>query len=161
MQRATQPQPFVPGPPPTPTAQQRANARWFLTLQAAFARGLSDREAIEEANRTVPEALDPALLPPEDAPKNQRARASPFLVTSIHGRPHSTSTSMAFPGLRRAPVLRDPAVHDPAVHDLIVPLGSDEIATWPRLDHARDDVRDDAFVLPRTCRSLRQTALDA
>lgn len=152
MQRATLSQPFVPGPPPPSTAESRANLRWLLTLQAASRRGLSDREAIEEANRTVPEALDPSRLPPE----KRSARPSPFLVTSIR----AASRSMSFLGLRRAH-----AVRDPAVHDLIVPIGADEIASWPQLegllDGVRDDFRDEAVVAPQTCRSLRQSVLDA
>ena len=132
--------------------------RWFLTLQAAFRRGLSDREAIEEANRTVPEALDPTLLPPEDAPEKQGLRTHPFLVTSFRARTHSLS----FPSVRRVPVPGDPsvhvsAVHDSSVHDLIVPIGGACIANWPD----RGDLRDEAVVVPPTCRSPRQPALDA
>jgi len=64
MTSADDPVPYVPRELPREFLEEhRANFRWLSALRAAVSRGLTDRDAIEEANDSVPEALEPSRFP--------------------------------------------------------------------------------------------------
>lgn len=115
MQRAIDYPFYVPGPPPQPGAQAIANARWLLAFRAALGRGKTDREAYDEANAAVPEALEPTQDEHESAAPQRAfelAEPYPWLVPAVrHGVRERT--------------------RDPRVHELWMPFGAEAIADWP------------------------------
>ncbi len=78
MTRADDPRQFRPGPVPDAYIQEhRANFRWLSVLRAAFSRGASDKDAVAEANDSVPEALEPSRFPSGDPHEHAPPVAAP------------------------------------------------------------------------------------
>ncbi len=94
MTRADEHQPFLPRPLPTDYIEEhRTNSRWLAALRAAFRRGITDREAGEEANDAVPEALEPSRYPTGDPHEEAPQPAVPKPEPEVRAMERVVSTA--------------------------------------------------------------------